>query len=81
MISAMTIDPRSVEERPLQAPSALRRAEAEAAGWRAPVILLNDFERDSDSLESASLYNQLAEAAEARGHYQQAQTKRCAPGR
>jgi tetratricopeptide (TPR) repeat protein len=58
----------------LQAPSALRRAEAEAAGLRAPVILLNDFERDSDSLESASLYNQLAKAAEARGHYQQAQT-------
>ena len=39
-----------------------------------PVVLLNDFERDSDSLESARLYNQLAEAAEVRGHYQQAQT-------
>jgi tetratricopeptide (TPR) repeat protein len=74
MISAMTIEALSVEGRALQAPSGLRRAEAETGGWRAPVILLNDFERDSDSLESASLYNQLAETAEARGHCQQAQT-------
>jgi tetratricopeptide (TPR) repeat protein len=73
MISTMTMETSPVEERALQADSAWWRTEAEADAWRAPVILLNDFERDSDSLESARLYNQLAEAAEARGDYQLAQ--------
>jgi tetratricopeptide (TPR) repeat protein len=73
MISTMTIEASPVEARVLHTPSRLWRTEAETAVWRAPAILLNDFERDSDSLESAKLYNQLAEAAEARGQYQSAQ--------
>jgi tetratricopeptide (TPR) repeat protein len=68
----MTIDAGPVEAHALQAPSTSWREEAEAAPWHDPVMLQNDGERDS--LESARLYNQLAEEAEARGHHQLAQT-------
>jgi tetratricopeptide (TPR) repeat protein len=74
MMSAMTIEASPVEGRSLQAPFAWQRVEAPAAGWSAHITILNDFERDNDSLESARLYNELAEAAEARGNYRQAQT-------
>jgi tetratricopeptide (TPR) repeat protein len=70
MISTLTIEAGPVEAHALQAPFTLWWEEAEAS-WRAP-MLPNGAE--FDSLESASLYNQLAEEAEARGHYQLAQT-------
>jgi hypothetical protein len=65
-----------MKDHALQAPPALWLEDAEAVAWRAPVMPQNDGERVS--LGSARLYNQFAEAAEARGHYQLIQNERAA---